>query len=182
MFVLSFPSNCQSGRHVPDFNYLWAMASFCRLCYSRGFIFLDGRSFRKAFKTRITCRQMRCVTSNVLTFTSIVLLTPKLCELGSSNAYFPRDEVLGYVLGFLRSIPCTQGTTKPNLALGIPVTLCQRKLSCSLTCWFDEWNSNSSLCNANKNSGWSGYVTMTVADLDGAVVYVTTLLVATNLV
>jgi hypothetical protein len=62
--------------------------------------------------------------------------------------------------------------------LDVPPTRNLRKLCCSLIFWFDGWDPNSSLCKANKTPIWSGTVTLIFSELDGAVLYVTTRLIA----
>lgn len=142
----------------------------------------------------ITRHQMRRVITNISTSTSIAssMPTPRPRELGTRHAYLPLDEVIGHALGLqplnsvvlekyqrlMRSVRGTQCLAASSFALDIPATRHLLKLSCCLTFWFDGWDPNSSLCKANKTPIWSGTVTLIVAELDGAVMYVTTRLIA----
>ena len=138
---------------------------------------------------------MRKEITNISNSTSIVasMPTPRPRELGSRHAYYlPLAEVLGHTLGLqppnavilekyqrlLREDRGTQCLAEASFALDVPPTRNLRKLCCSLIFWFDGWDPNSSLCKANKTPIWSGTATLIFSELDGAVLYVTTRLIA----
>ncbi len=157
-------------------------------------VFVHARPQTGPSSLPITRSQMRRVITNISTSTSIAssMPTPRPQELSTRHAYIPLAEVIGHALGLqpptsvvlekyqrlMRSVRGTQCLAEASFALDTPSTRHLRKLSCCLTFWFDGWDPNSSLCKANKTPIWSGTVTLIFADLDGAVRYVTTRLIA----
>jgi hypothetical protein len=142
----------------------------------------------------ITRKQMRRVITNMSTSTSISasMPTPRPRELSARHAYLPLLEVIGHALGlhppatiilekYQRLLMSSRGTlclAEASFALDLPPTRHILKLCCCLTFWFDGWDPNSSMCKANKTPIWSGTVTLIFSELDGAVLFVTTRLIA----
>ena len=159
-------------------------------------VFVTARPHDGYSSLPLTRAQMIRVITNLTHRTSMAaaIPTPRPHEISLRHAYLPLEDAVGHALGlqaahsvvlekYQRLMVSPQGERSLQEArhyfasqpLDSPLSLV-----CGLTFWFDGWDPNSSMSKANKTPIWSGTVTMVFATLEGAIIFVTTRLLASG--